>query len=158
MSSAQQHTYSLTFAQSCPPTPDKVEKLPFVIPVELALLNAQGAELPLQLVGETNAAGTTRVLSVTEAQQTFTFVGVPEKPLPSLLRGFSAQALASKYSPLQKLYGGDANAGARQNAPGKQPYLSQATAQNDAAAQCHQNPHRNPGSARQTVEYRAAGG
>ena len=87
---ATQKTYSLTFAQSCPPTPDKVEKLPFVIPVELALLNAQGAELALQLAGETNAAGTTRVLSVTEAQQTFTFEGVPEKPLPSLLRGFSA--------------------------------------------------------------------
>ena len=87
---AAQQTYSLTFAQSCPPTPDKVEKLPFVIPVELALLNAQGAELPLQLAGETSAAGTTRVLSVTEAEQTFTFVGVPEKPLPSLLRGFSA--------------------------------------------------------------------
>ena len=66
-------------------------KLPAnVIPVELALLNAQGAELPLQLAGETSAAGTTRVLSVTEAEQTFTFVGVPEKPLPSLLRGFSA--------------------------------------------------------------------
>ena len=87
---ATQKTYSLTFAQSCPPTPDKVEKLPFVIPVELALLNTHGAELALQLAGETNAAGTTRVLSVTEAQQTFTFVGVPEKPLPSLLRGFSA--------------------------------------------------------------------
>ena len=87
---AAQQTYSLTFAQSCPPTPDKVEKLPFVIPVELALLNAQGAELPLQLAGETTAMGATRVLSVTEAEQTFTFVGVPEKPLPSLLRGFSA--------------------------------------------------------------------
>ncbi|EGH49965.1 aminopeptidase N, partial [Pseudomonas syringae pv. pisi str. 1704B] len=33
--------------------------------------------------------GTTRVLSVTEAEQTFTFVDVAEKPLPSLLRGFS---------------------------------------------------------------------
>ena len=87
---ADQNTYSLTFAQSCPQTPDKVEKLPFVIPVELGLLNAQGAELPLQLAGESAAAGTSRVLSVTEAEQTFTFVGINEKPLPSLLRGFSA--------------------------------------------------------------------
>ena len=34
-------TYSLTFRQSCPATPDKVEKLPFVIPVELGLLDCQ---------------------------------------------------------------------------------------------------------------------
>ena len=87
---AEQKTYSLTFAQSCPQTPDKVEKLPFVIPVEQGLLNAQGAELPLQLAGESAAVGTSRVLSVTEAEQTFTFVGINEKPLPSLLRGFSA--------------------------------------------------------------------
>ncbi|AEV63641.1 aminopeptidase N [Pseudomonas ogarae] len=83
-------TYSLTFSQSCPPTPDKLEKLPFVIPVELGLLDSKGAEIPLRLVGEAAADGTSRVISVTEAQQTFTFVDVAEQPLPSLLRGFSA--------------------------------------------------------------------
>jgi len=83
-------TYSLTFRQSCPATPGQSEKLPFVIPVALGLLDAQGNELPLRLQGESAAQGTSRVLSVTEAEQTFTFVGVVEKPLPSLLRGFSA--------------------------------------------------------------------
>lgn len=83
-------TYSLTFRQSCPPTPDKVEKLPFVIPVELGLLDSQGGELALQLAGEAQAGATSRVLSVTEAEQTFTFTGIAAKPLPSLLRGFSA--------------------------------------------------------------------
>lgn len=83
-------TYSLTFRQSYPATPDKVEKLPFVIPVELGLLDAKGDALPLRLASETVAAGTSRVLSVTEAEQTFTFVDIAEKPLPSLLRGFSA--------------------------------------------------------------------
>lgn len=83
-------TYSLTFRQSCPQTPDKVEKLPFVIPVELGLLDAQGNDLPLRLQGEDAAVGTSRVLSVTEAEQTFTFVDIAAKPLPSLLRGFSA--------------------------------------------------------------------
>ncbi|MDZ3990643.1 aminopeptidase N [Pseudomonas sp. Teo4] len=87
---AAAQTYSLTFRQSCPATPDKVEKQPFVIPVELGLLNAEGNDLPLRLAGESAAAGTTRVLSVTEAEQTFTFEGIPAKPLPSLLRGFSA--------------------------------------------------------------------
>ena len=102
---AQQHTYSLTFAQSCPATPDKVEKLPFVIPVELGLLDASGAEMALQLAGEAGASGTSRVLSVTEAEQTFTFVGVNEKPLPSLLRGFSAPVkLSFAYSRDQLMF------------------------------------------------------
>ncbi|MNJ12125.1 Aminopeptidase N [compost metagenome] len=83
-------TYSLTFRQSYPVTPDKVEKQPFVIPVELGLLDAQGNDIALRLQGEAAAAGTSRVLSVTEAEQTFTFVDVSAKPLPSLLRGFSA--------------------------------------------------------------------
>jgi aminopeptidase N len=83
-------TYSLTFRQSCPITPDKQEKLPFVIPVELGLLDSQGGEMALRLAGETAAGGTSRVLSVTEAEQTFTFVDIAERPLPSLLRGFSA--------------------------------------------------------------------
>ncbi|MFJ4371296.1 aminopeptidase N [Pseudomonas japonica] len=87
---AAAQTYSLTFRQSCPETPDKVEKKPFVIPVELGLLDAQGNDLALRLQGEAAAAGTSRVLSVTEAEQTFTFVDVAAKPLPSLLRGFSA--------------------------------------------------------------------
>ena len=83
-------TYSLTFRQSYPVTPDKQEKLPFVIPVELGLLDSQGGEIALRLAGEAAAGSTSRVLSVTEAEQTFTFVDITERPLPSLLRGFSA--------------------------------------------------------------------
>ncbi|PAA14642.1 aminopeptidase N [Pseudomonas fragi] len=102
---AQHHTYSLSFAQSCPETPDKVEKLPFVIPVELGLLDASGGEIALQLAGEAAASGTSRVLSVTEAEQTFIFVGVNEKPLPSLLRGFSAPVkLSFAYSRDQLMF------------------------------------------------------
>ena len=83
-------TYSLTFRQSYPATPDKQEKQPFVIPVEIGLLDAQGGEIALRLSGEATTAGTSRVISVNEAEQTFTFVDIAEKPLPSLLRGFSA--------------------------------------------------------------------
>ncbi|WP_122671060.1 aminopeptidase N [Pseudomonas viridiflava] len=84
--------YSLTFRQSCPTTPGQPgdQKQPFVIPVELGLLDSQGNDIALRLSGEASATCTTRVLSVTEAEQTFTFVDVTEKPLPSLLRGFSA--------------------------------------------------------------------
>ncbi|WP_275546246.1 aminopeptidase N [Pseudomonas sp. Marseille-Q0931] len=102
---AAAQTYSLTFRQSCPATPGQSEKLPFVIPVALGLLDAQGVELPLRLQGESAAQGTSRVLSVTEAEQTFTFGGIVEKPLPSLLRGFSAPVkLSFPYSRDQLMF------------------------------------------------------
>ncbi|MFI8383066.1 aminopeptidase N [Pseudomonas sp. NPDC079086] len=87
---AAANSYRLHFRQSCPATPGQAEKQPFVIPVELALLDAQGRELPLQLVGEDTAGERSRVLQITEAEQAFTFVNLAEKPMPSLLRGFSA--------------------------------------------------------------------
>jgi aminopeptidase N len=83
-------TYRLNFTQSCPATPGQSDKLPFVIPVEVGLLDGQGNDLPLRLQGEAAAGGTNRVLSITSAQQCFTFVDIAERPLPSLLRGFSA--------------------------------------------------------------------
>jgi aminopeptidase N len=102
---AAAQTYTLNFAQSCPATPGQVEKLPFVIPVELALLDAQGQELPLRLQGEAAAVGSGRVLSVTQAEQSFTFVEIGERPLPSLLRGFSAPVkLSFPYSRDQLMF------------------------------------------------------
>ncbi|RJX77630.1 aminopeptidase N [Pseudomonas sp. LS-2] len=85
-------TYTLTFRQTAPTTPGQPgeEKKPFVIPVSLGLLDKQGKEIPLRLQGESAAIGTSRVISVTEAAHSFTFVDVAEQPLPSLLRGFSA--------------------------------------------------------------------
>ncbi|MEH6389611.1 MAG: aminopeptidase N [Pseudomonas profundi] len=83
-------TFSLTFSQSCPPTPGQSDKAPFVIPVRMALLDAQGNELMLKLAGEQDSRGTETVLSVTETEQTFVFEGLTGEPLPSLLRNFSA--------------------------------------------------------------------
>ena len=102
---AAAQTYTLSFTQSCPATPGQVEKLPFVIPVEMALLDAHGQELPLRLQGEAAAVGSTRVLSVTQAEQSFTFVEIGERPLPSLLRGFSAPVkLSFPYSRDQLMF------------------------------------------------------
>ncbi|MFZ3205179.1 MAG: aminopeptidase N [Pseudomonas sp.] len=98
-------TYSLTFRQSCPATPGQRDKQPFVIPVELGLLGAQGQALPLRLAGETSAGTTSRVISITEAEQLVTFVDVAEQPLPSLLRGFSAPVkLSFPYSRDQLMF------------------------------------------------------
>ncbi|NLO78883.1 MAG: aminopeptidase N [Xanthomonadaceae bacterium] len=82
--------YTLRVRQSCPPTPGQPEKLPFHIPLKLGLLDSSGRELPLQLEHEAEPVGIERVLELTEAQHEFHFVGLKERPLPSLLRDFSA--------------------------------------------------------------------
>jgi aminopeptidase N len=90
---AQTQCYTLTAKQSCPPTPSQPEKLPFHIPFAVGLVGADGTEMPLQLAGESQALGLTRVLSLRSPEQDFVFVGVPTKPTPSLLRGFSAPVI-----------------------------------------------------------------
>ncbi|MGB3609761.1 MAG: aminopeptidase N [Cellvibrio sp.] len=85
--------YTLHIKQSCPPTPECQNKLPFHIPVAMGLLGS-GGSLPLKIKGQApdfeTADNTHMVLELTEAEQTFVFEGVNEKPVPSLLRGFSA--------------------------------------------------------------------
>ena len=82
--------YTLTVKQSCPATPGQADKQPFHIPFAVGLVAADGGEIPLQLAGEARAGGSTRVLSLTKAQEKFEFVNVSQRPVPSLLRGFSA--------------------------------------------------------------------
>jgi aminopeptidase N len=86
-------TYALTLRQSCPPAAKgavPTPREPLHIPVAVGLLGPKGQELQLRLEGEKAAQGTTRVLELTQAEQRFTFVGVAERPVPSVLRGFSA--------------------------------------------------------------------
>jgi aminopeptidase N len=80
--------YTLTVCQSCP-SPGQPKK-PFHIPLALGLLDADGHDLPLQLAGEIMPGATTRVLELRDPTHVFRFVGVPARPIPSLLRGFSA--------------------------------------------------------------------
>jgi aminopeptidase N len=87
---AAAHTYTLDVAQHCPATPGQPEKQPFHIPLALGLVGPDGTDLPLQLAGESAATAGTRVLSVTQARQSFTFVQATAEPVPSLLRNFSA--------------------------------------------------------------------
>jgi aminopeptidase N len=87
--------YTVTVKQSTPPTPGQPEKLPLHIPLAVGLIGPDGSELPLQLEGEAAAAGTDRVLSVREAEERFVFTNVPAKPVPSLLRRFSAPVILS---------------------------------------------------------------
>ena len=83
--------YHLHVEQHCPPSPGQIEKLPYHIPIALGLLNSQGREMPLQVPdGATSAEDGSVILSLKEHEQTFTFKNVTERPVPSLLRDFSA--------------------------------------------------------------------
>ncbi|MDW5418159.1 aminopeptidase N [Iodobacter sp. CM08] len=92
---AAAQTYTLNVKQSCPATPGQAEKRPFHIPLAVGLLNKQGKDLPLQLAGEATAQGTTRVLALTQAEQSFSFINITAEPTPSLLRDFSAPVKVS---------------------------------------------------------------
>lgn len=80
----------LSFKQSTPATPGQTEKLPLHIPIRLGLIGADGVPVAVQLQGENEPQGNSRVLELTEGQQSFTFVGLESEPVPSALRGFSA--------------------------------------------------------------------
>jgi aminopeptidase N len=86
----QQQTFTLRFSQRTPATKDQSEKLPLLIPVAMGLLDANGAQIPLQLRHESVATGTSRVLQLVKAQQEFVFQNVASEPVPALLRDFSA--------------------------------------------------------------------
>jgi len=75
---ASARRYTLTLSQRTPPTPDQPAKQPLVIPVAMGLLDDGGKELAA------------RMLLLTEAEQAFTFDNVSGRPVPSLLRSFSA--------------------------------------------------------------------
>ena len=76
---ASARRYTLTLAQHSGPSPGQPSKLPFVVPVAMGLLAADGRALAAD-----------RLLVLEEAEQSWTFDDVDAPPVPSLLRGFSA--------------------------------------------------------------------
>ncbi|MGB3146344.1 MAG: aminopeptidase N, partial [Paracoccaceae bacterium] len=75
----QEGRFSLTFRQETGPTPGQPDKPARVIPIAVGLLTPNGDEaLP------------TKVLEMTETEQTFHFDGLASRPVASVLRGFSA--------------------------------------------------------------------
>lgn len=71
--------FTAALSQKTPDTPGQTNKAPMHIPVALGLIAADGRDL----IG-------TKILHLTEKNQSFTFEGIEERPVPSVLRGFSA--------------------------------------------------------------------
>jgi aminopeptidase N len=83
-------TLDLTIAQVLPATPGESKKKPLHIPVRIGLLGDDGRDLPLRLTsGQAIENG---LIELRKRSETFRFRDVPVRPVPSLLRGFSAPA------------------------------------------------------------------
>ncbi len=75
-------TLTLTFTQE---NPKSASGAPQVIPIAVGLLGPNGDEV-----------APTRVLEMTEATQSFAFPGLGARPVPSVLRGFSAPVVLER--------------------------------------------------------------
>ncbi len=69
-------------------SPGKEKKEPYFIPISMALLGENGKEMDLEVEGGVKIRD--GVMAVTERTTNFKFKGVSSRPVPSLLRGFSA--------------------------------------------------------------------
>ncbi len=70
--------YTVSIAQSCPPTPGQEKKKPFFMPIKIGLL------------GEPGETFCEKTLILQEHEQEFSFDGIPHPPVCSFLRNFSA--------------------------------------------------------------------
>jgi aminopeptidase N len=78
-------TYTLHFKQETPPTPGQAKKDPLLLPIAVGLLNPNGDEVV-----------PTTLLEMTEGTQSFTFDGLASRPVPSILRDFSAPVIVQR--------------------------------------------------------------
>jgi aminopeptidase N len=80
--------YTLTFTQDIPPSPGQPKKHPRVIPIKVGLLNPNGDEVVPTLM-----------LEMTQKKQSFRFEGLASRPIPSILRAFSAPVILDRKTP-----------------------------------------------------------
>ena len=73
--------YRLTLSQHTPDTPGQTDKAPLHIPFGLGLLDPEGRAVDL---------GERALLPLDQSEQSWIFEGLDARPVPSLLRGFSA--------------------------------------------------------------------
>ncbi|MEQ4680103.1 aminopeptidase N [Providencia huaxiensis] len=84
--SPEKQQYTLHVSQMTPPTADQAEKQPLHIPLDIELYDEQGGIITLKREGSV----VNSVLNITQETQTFVFDEVTSRPVPSLLREFSA--------------------------------------------------------------------
>ncbi|XP_011022661.1 PREDICTED: puromycin-sensitive aminopeptidase-like isoform X3 [Populus euphratica] len=96
---AAAHTFTLKFSQEVPPTPGQPVKEPMFIPVVSGLLDPSGKDMllssvyhdgALRSIANNSELAYNTILRLTKKEEEFVFTDIHERPVPSLLRGFSA--------------------------------------------------------------------
>lgn len=85
---AEAQSFSIKLKQTLAPTPGQPNKKPMQIPIAFGLIGPDGKDIMPSSVtgGEVNNG----VIYLQRESETFTFHGLASRPVPSLLRGFSA--------------------------------------------------------------------
>lgn len=96
-------SYTLEVTQRCEPSPGQAVKAPFHIPLKLGLLASDGRDIPLRLEGDSATSKEGRVLELRAERECFKFLDVPEQPVVSLLREFSAPVSVRYKVPQEEL-------------------------------------------------------
>jgi aminopeptidase N len=100
---AASQTYTLDITQTNPPTPDQAEKQPLVLPIKFGLIGPNGS--PMGWAGVSGGEVLDDLIVMDTARLSLTFTGVPNRPVPSLFRGFSAPVkLTSNASEADQLF------------------------------------------------------
>ncbi len=82
--------YRLHLRQQTPPTAGEPTRAPLHIPLVAGLVGRDGADLSVHPDELPEATPGEHLLELRHADATFTYSGLTERPIPSLLRGFSA--------------------------------------------------------------------
>ncbi len=82
---AEEGRYTLTVEQHTPPTPGQPDKAPLLMPLAVGLLAPDGSE-----------AAPTQILELSQPRQSFEFTGLAARPVPSILREFSAPVVLDR--------------------------------------------------------------
>ena len=91
-------TYRLDITQQHPEIAGQTKPPAYLIPIALGLMDAQGNDMLDEPAG-------TKLLELHQTKQSFVFNDLPERPIPSLLRGFSAPVkLTYAYTDAQMMH------------------------------------------------------
>ncbi len=85
---AKKQAAELTVEQVLPPTPGEAKKKALHIPLKLGLIGSDGKDVPVITANDGELSD--GILHVTRRSQKFRLVDLPERPVVSYLRGFSA--------------------------------------------------------------------
>ncbi|WP_374000206.1 aminopeptidase N [Bdellovibrio bacteriovorus] len=81
---------NVTLEQSCPATPGQPQKEPFHIPLMMGLLDKSGSDLKLDCDKITVNSDGKNLIELKEQKEVYTFKGLKDRPVLSVLREFSA--------------------------------------------------------------------